>query len=88
MVGIALILDPTLKRDFLRSGLGWKRDWILCVEEHFQSSFLFYKRIASTASSTQEPVVENATENEFLSQCIKDVMSYRDFTRLFNALKR
>jgi hypothetical protein len=27
MVGIALILDPSLKRDFLRSGLGWKRDW-------------------------------------------------------------
>lgn len=38
MVGIALLLNPTLKKDFLRSGLA--RDWILCVEENFQSSFL------------------------------------------------
>ena len=67
MVGIALILDPTLKEDFLRSGLEWTRDWILCVEENFQSSFLFYKRTTSTASSTQEAIVENATENEISS---------------------
>ncbi len=37
MVGIALILDPTLKEDFFRSGLEWTRDWILCVEDNFQS---------------------------------------------------
>ena len=67
MAGIALILDPTLKKNFLRSGLGWTRDWILSVEENFQSSFLFYKRTTSTASSTQEAIVENATENEISS---------------------
>jgi hypothetical protein len=66
MVGIALILDPTLKKDFLRSGLGWTRDWILSVEKSFQSSFLFYKVTASTASSAQ-CMVENATDNEDIS---------------------
>ena len=57
MVGIALILDPTLKEDFLRSGLEWTRDWILCVEDNFQSLFLFYKATAGTASSTQEAMI-------------------------------
>ena len=64
MVGIALILDPTLKEDFLRSGLEWTRDWILCVEDNFQSLFLFYKATAGTASSTQE-IVENALKMKF-----------------------
>jgi hypothetical protein len=80
MVGIALILDPTLKKEFLLSGLGWTRDWILSVEENFQSSFQFYKvtagtflfykvtaGTATTASSTQEAMVENATDNEEFS---------------------
>ena len=62
MIGIALILDPTLKKDFLLSGLGWTRDWILSVEESFQSSFLFYKVTSNTASSTQVAIVENVNE--------------------------
>ena len=66
MVGIALILDPTLKRDFLRSGLGWTREWILSVEESFQSSFLFYKGTADTVSSTaSDENVED--ENQIVS---------------------
>ena len=62
MVGIALILDPTLKRDFLRNGLGWKAEWILTVEQNFKSSVVFYKGAAFAAanreSSTQEAGVE------------------------------
>jgi hypothetical protein len=65
MVGIALILDPTLKEDFLRSGLEWTKDWILCVEDNFQSLFLFYKATAGTASSTQEAMIENALKMKF-----------------------
>ena len=38
-----------------------------CVEENFQSLFLFYKATAGTASSTQEAMIENAPENEISS---------------------
>jgi hypothetical protein len=67
MVGIALVLDPTLKRDFLRDGLGWKREWILCVEENFQSSFLFYQGAMDITSSTQVTTIESIAENDLVT---------------------
>ena len=39
MVGIALILDPKRKKDFLKNSLGWKDGWVDTVMEHFTSSF-------------------------------------------------
>lgn len=71
MVGIALILDPTLKREFLRNGLGWKPEWIHSVEQNFKSSFLFYKGAAIASgtreSSAQEDGVENGEDDEVVS---------------------
>jgi len=68
MVGIALILDPTLKRDFLRKGLGWTSEWIHSVEQNFKSSIIFYKgaAVASAARepSAQEAGVENGEDGE------------------------
>jgi hypothetical protein len=48
----SLILDPTLKREFLLNGLGWKPEWILSVEQNFKSSILFYK--VAVAAATRE----------------------------------
>ena len=42
MVGISLLLNPTMKKDSLLS-LGWKPEWIESVSEHFSSAFLHYK---------------------------------------------
>jgi hypothetical protein len=43
MVGIALILDPTLKKEFLKKGLGWQVEWVDSVMDQFTSSFHFYR---------------------------------------------
>ena len=70
MVGIALILDPTLKRQFLLTGLGWKPEWILSVEQNFKSSILFYKGAVAAAtreSSAQEAAVEDGEDGEVVS---------------------
>jgi len=67
MIGIALILDPSLKKDFLSSGLEWKRDWILSVENNFQTSFLFYKGAAPVESSINETSDGNVDGNEVVS---------------------
>ena len=55
MVGIALILDPTMKKDFWKNVLGWKVEWVDSVMDQFTSSFRFYheksKASASAAAS-------------------------------------
>ena len=62
MVGIALILDPKLKKDFLKKDLGWKDEWVDSVMDQFTSSFRFYSEkskasasIASAASVSTGP---------------------------------
>lgn len=42
MVGIGLMLDPTMKKDFLRDVLEWEPSWVESVTDHFMSSFKFY----------------------------------------------
>lgn len=44
MVGIALILNPSMKKDFLRDSLCWKEEWVNTVMDQFHSSFNYYKR--------------------------------------------
>lgn len=73
MAGIALILDPTLKSDFLHNGLGWKKGWIVRVEEHFESSFLYYKNASNKECSTRESTVKNAAES--------DIDSYKNYRK-------
>jgi hypothetical protein len=43
MVGIALILNPSMKKDFLRDSLSWEDEWVDDVMEQFHSSFTYYK---------------------------------------------
>jgi len=56
MVGIALILDPSKKKQYLTKFLGWLDDWVDCVMEQFTSSFHFYleksKEVTSSATAS------------------------------------
>lgn len=58
MVGIALILDPLFKQNYLKHELNWQDDWVDTVIDNFNSAFLFYKTklnnqpLQSTASSS------------------------------------
>lgn len=51
MAGIAIILDPRMKKDFLKDILGWKEDWVNSVESHFSESYQFYKSKVTVAHS-------------------------------------
>jgi hypothetical protein len=66
MVEIALILDPTLRREFLRNGLGWKPEWMLSVEQNFKSLVLLYKG-AAIASDTRESSAQEDGDGEAVS---------------------
>ena len=44
MVGIALLLNPCLKKQMLTESLQWEEQWVESVLDHFMSSFDHYKR--------------------------------------------
>lgn len=44
MVGIALLLNPCLKKKMLTESLKWEQEWIDTVWEQFLSSFNYYKK--------------------------------------------
>jgi hypothetical protein len=62
MVGIALILNPSMKKDFLKTSLDWQSSWVDAVEQHFVSSFKFYKDKARV--TRQSEVASKALDNE------------------------
>jgi hypothetical protein len=43
MIGIAIILDPTMKKDYLCKVLDWEAAWLETVKNHFLTSFNFYR---------------------------------------------
>jgi hypothetical protein len=43
MVGIAVILDPRLKKGFLADCLEREDEWVRTIESQFQTAYLFYK---------------------------------------------
>lgn len=51
MVGIALILSPAMKMEFLRDSLCWEKQWVESVNEHFTSAFDFYKGEVTVGSA-------------------------------------
>ena len=51
MVGIALLLNPSMKKDFLRESLSWKDEWVNDVINQFSSSFNYYKDRAINTST-------------------------------------
>lgn len=87
MAGIALILDPRMKKDFLQNVVGWTDDWIKIVEEHFKSAFQFYKNNIPVGVSTE---VTNTTSlsgaySRFITnkRLRVDTPSRTDFTEEF-----
>jgi hypothetical protein len=44
MVGISLILNPSMKKSFLKTALGWEKTWIDTVMDSFKDSYYFYKQ--------------------------------------------
>jgi hypothetical protein len=93
MVGIALILDPTLKKDSLKKSLGWKVEWVDSVMDQFSSSFHFYREkskasasIASAASVSSGPSPRGF--GNFLKKrrtADGDADGVEEFVRYFNA---
>lgn len=69
MVGISLILNPTMKKDFLKTSLDWKSNWVDAVDQQFLSSFNFYK--AKTGMVGQAEVASVEKEGDFISSFLK-----------------
>ena len=90
VVGIALILDPTLKKDFLKNSLGWQDEWVDSVMEHFTSSFRFYseKSQVSAASAPVEMGISSGLYAEFRKKAKlmnKGDSVIEEYVRYFNA---
>jgi hypothetical protein len=89
MVGISLILNPTLKKDFLKTSLDWKSSWVGAVEEQFISSFKFYKAKTGVAKQTEvapQPEIESASISSFLKRkrdpvAIQTIQTEEEFQR-------
>jgi hypothetical protein len=58
MIGIALILEPTLKKQYLTNCLGWKQQWVNDVLDHFNQTFSYYKERPCQASILQQCLTE------------------------------
>ncbi len=58
MVGIALLLNPCLKKEMLTESLQWKQEWVDSVWEHFESSFCHYKRkLSCSPENSSNPTI-------------------------------
>ncbi len=51
MVGIALILDPARKKQYLQDVLHWEPTWVASVMQHFQDSFEYYRKNVNVNNS-------------------------------------
>jgi hypothetical protein len=76
MVGIALILNPSMKKEFLVDSLSWKDEWVNDVLCHFTSAFNYY-----TGRVTSKPIAALA---EPLGQ-MSEFAEYRKRKRTVNA---
>ena len=64
--GIAVMLNPTLKKQFLRSNLNWTSDWIKTVEESLLEAYTFYKdkRLSEMAGDRTDGTVSENPQGE------------------------
>jgi len=88
VVGIALNLDPTMKKDFLRDVLEREPGWVESVTNHFMSSFKFYRG----KSNVQEhaSIIPNFETGSLLGNFKRrktaDVVNHtEEYVRYFNA---
>jgi hypothetical protein len=88
MVGIALILEPTMKKDFLRDVLEWDADWVDSVTDHFMSSFKFYHGKSNVQEHAKSmPTYETESLlGEFKRRKTAATMDHsEEYVRYFNA---
>ena len=56
MIGIALILDPKRKVQYLQNTLKWEDAWVQTTLRHFQTSFNYYRqRVPNEGTSNSIP---------------------------------
>lgn len=68
MVGIALLLNPSYKKQMLTVSLKWKKEWVDCVLEHFMSSFTYYKhKLGRVLNLTTVPTSIAEAKGEYFS---------------------
>jgi phosphosulfolactate synthase (CoM biosynthesis protein A) len=65
IIGISLILDPTMKIQYLKDCLKWNEDWINNVLEHFKSAFDYYRQKTNPISSTATEISTTTGFGEF-----------------------
>jgi hypothetical protein len=91
MVGIALILDPTMKKDFLKNNLGWQVEWVDSVVDQFTSFFRFYHEKSKASASAAESVSIGTSSGGFGNNAKtrrttdSDADVVEEFVRYFNA---
>ena len=74
MIGIALILEPTLKKQYLTNCLGWKQQWVNDVLDHFNQTFSYYKERPCQASILQQCLTETTPTTA-------NMVGYKNFKR-------
>jgi hypothetical protein len=90
MVGIALILDPTMKKDFFRDVLEWEPSWVESVTSNFMSSFHFYLSNSKTqqdAKITSTVGTGSLLENFKRRKTAATVEHTEEYVRYLNAPK-
>jgi hypothetical protein len=61
MVGISLLLNPTLKKQMLTESLQWEHEWVDTVLDNFMSSFDHYKRKLGCSSENSSTPISTTT---------------------------
>jgi hypothetical protein len=62
MVGIALLLNPSLKKQMLTESLQWEHEWVDTVLDHFMSSFDHYRGKLSSSSENSSTIITPVQE--------------------------
>lgn len=64
MVGIALLLNPSLKKQMLTESLQWEHEWVDTVVDHFMSSFDHYRGKFSSSSENSSTITTPVVQVE------------------------
>jgi len=83
MVGIAVILDPRMKKEFLVDCLEWEDEWVETIVKQFEMAYQFYKD--KTSLSHTSAIASPSREDESLpdSHC-----SMKQFKQSLNKKRR
>ena len=85
MVGIALILNPSMKKEFLKESLSWKDEWVETVMDHFHSSFNYYK--GRVTASTAALITKEPSETYSMPAVLTDFMKRRKISQAESAIE-